>query len=367
MKDIHESQALAERLKELHCVTGISTILADRNLSSDDVFAGVLEELCGAFMFPGAITARLQVRDRVWYSRESDSIPEPAIQMNMDLVVKGAGVGVLCLAYPADSDADYSFLPEEKVLVDSVVSRLVDFIEFKQVEQELVSYRDQLRSLAAELTMAEDRERRQISLCLHDRIGQLLAVVKLRLESLVEDAGEADVKSRIDSACQLLRLAIEETRSLTFEISPPILHDLGFYSAIEWLCDHFRGEFGLDVRLSSAFVSVDVAESIQMMVFRATWELLTNVTKHSGSRTAEVSVCVVENRLRISVTDHGIGFDPLLAGKMISREGGFGLFSIRERLLWAGGQMTIESVRGRGTTVTIDVPVSDASLSSGGR
>lgn len=361
MNDVNESKALAERLKELNCLTTISAILANRNLSSEDVFSGVLEELCGAFMFPDVVTARIQVGELVLYSGESNLIPDPAVQMTRKFVVKGNGVGELCFAYPADSDSEYMFLPEEQILVESVVSRLVDYIEFKQVERELVLYRDQLRSLAAELTMAEDRERRQISLCLHDRIGQLLAVVKLRLESLEEDSSEVEVRTRIDSACQLLRRAIEETRSLTFEISPPILHDLGFYSAIEWLCDHFRNELGLDVRLSSSYVSVDVAEAIQMMVFRATWELLTNVTKHSGSQTAIVSVCVVKGRLRVSVTDYGIGFDPVTAGKMVSREGGFGLFSIRERFLWAGGQMTIVSERGKGTTVTIEVPVSDES------
>ena len=224
-----------------------------------------------------------------------------------------------------------------------------DITQQKQAEQKL-------RSLASELLLAGERERREIALELHDHIGQTLAASKIKLGDLLsKPAGR--FKKPLNEIRELIDQAIQYTRSLTFDLSPPILYEIGLGAAIEWLAEKTQKEHGLaiDVRIQSIPVSVD--HEIPILLFQIVRELLFNVVKHAKARSIRISVQGDSDQIRIRVKDDGVGFDTSRVQLQSGENAGFGIFSIRERLSYFGGSLQIVSGPNLGTDVTITAPL----------
>ncbi|MCX7143024.1 MAG: response regulator [Proteobacteria bacterium] len=215
----------------------------------------------------------------------------------------------------------------------------------------------ELSSLAMELLAAEARERREIAGDLHDDLGQNLAVVKLKLSALVlpdEDRDDGrrcrlqlnEVEAMIDRFAQSLR-------SLSTQLSPPVLSRFGLGPALEWLGEEMERSYGL-------LVSVDLGEMAPLdettssALYRIVRELLINVWKHAGVSEAAVIMVMdaASGRVDISVADEGAGFDAAQAFQPSAKHS-YGLFSIKQRLDFIGGAMRIDSQAGKGTTVSL--------------
>lgn len=225
-----------------------------------------------------------------------------------------------------------------------------------QMEQRVIERTEQLRNLAVEATLAEERERLAIARDLHDDLGQLLHVAKIKLDILAKSltpeqqqaAGELDA---------LLAEASRQVRSLTGQLTPPVLRKLGLAAALRWLGEEMERQYGLHVactigEMSSASVLTPAQETI---LFRAVRELLINVHKHAGTARATLVAELRDGVLQVCVEDAGVGLDNLSAA--LQRTDAFGLFSIRERVLFLGGSTDIDSAPGRGMKVTIRMPV----------
>jgi signal transduction histidine kinase len=217
----------------------------------------------------------------------------------------------------------------------------------------------ELRTLAAELTQAEERERRRLAQAIHDHLQQLLVGAKLCAENLSAGSSAESAQDSVARLTALLREAIKTTRSLTFELSPPILYEAGLVGALEWLAQWCKERHGLSVSLELEEAAEPGREDIKVLLFQAARELLFNVVKHSGVRFATLRAGRVDsNRLRIDVEDEGAGFDRDRIGRPGAvAEVGFGLFSIRGRLGLIGGQLEMESVPGRGSRFTLFAPL----------
>ncbi len=220
---------------------------------------------------------------------------------------------------------------------------------------DLERYQSQLQSLAAELFKTEGRERRRIAAELHDRIGQSLAVVSFRLAALRRMVPEH--AKRLGEARSLLRKTIEDTRSLTFELSPPILYELGLEAAVRWLAEEIGEQHDIAFEVEANGRAEPLAADLSDLLFQAVRELLVNVVKHSRAERARIGLERVDGNLRITVADDGAGFDPAAAEARRGKEGGFGLFSIRERLVYSGGRLEILSRPGCGTRATLVAPL----------
>jgi PAS domain S-box-containing protein len=249
-------------------------------------------------------------------------------------------------------------------LLRLVGQMLVNAIERKSVEKRIVEYQEKLRSIASELTLTEERERRRIAVELHDRIGQTLAVANMKLGAL-----RGNIKTPVDlktlgEISAFIEDAIRDTRSLIFEISPPVLYDLGFEAAVEWLLETIRQSHDIDARFHTDGLEKPLTDNMRVLLFQTVRELLMNVIKHARARTVTVTSRRKEQSVDIEVEDNGIGFDAHSIGTSESGDTGFGLFSIRERFDHFGGKFLIESTPGRGTRVLLSVPVS--SLDSNG-
>ncbi len=230
-----------------------------------------------------------------------------------------------------------------------------DITQQKQVNQEL-------QSLASKLLLAEERERREIAVELHDNMGQTLAASKIKLEVLISKS-DARFEKPLNEIRELIDQAIQYTRSLTFDLSP--LYDIGLEAAIEWLAEKTQKEHGLLVDVQSHPSPRSIDHEIRILLFQIVRELLFNVVKHAKARHAWISVRGDSGQIRIHVKDDGVGFDTSEVQLLPGGEGGFGLFSIQERLSYFGGNLQIVSKLHIGTEVTITAPSRLRSQSSG--
>ncbi len=245
---------------------------------------------------------------------------------------------------------------------DEVMAITRNITDRKQSEAQLMDYQQQLRSLASELSLTEERERRRIAAELHDRIGQALALCRLRLRTVRDTVDSPDAERAVADVRGLIEQTIRDTRSLTFELSPPVLYELGFEPGVEWLAEHLGEEHGLKIRVQDDGEPKPLDEDVRTVLFTAVRELLINSAKHAAASEAVVRMSRGGDRIRIEVSDDGVGFDPAQAASARAESPGhpFGLFSIRERLGPLGGTLMIDSAPGRGTRATVVAPLADA-------
>lgn len=229
-----------------------------------------------------------------------------------------------------------------------------------EVIPRLVAYQGELRTLAGELSLAEERERRRLAVYLHDRIGQLLAVARAKTGAAIESAPEQAIAGTLNEIAGLIDRTIEDTRSAMFELSPPILYELGLVPALDWLAEQMHEQYSLGVEIDGDGRPVTLSDAMRSFLFRTVRELLVNVGKHARADRAEVRLRREDDDYRIVVGDDGAGFDVKSLAAPVRGRGGFGLFSIRERTDYMGGGVEIESSPGRGTRVTLVVPLGGA-------
>jgi signal transduction histidine kinase len=236
-------------------------------------------------------------------------------------------------------------------LVTRIESRVAE--RTAQLSQAVIEQRhlqEQLRHSASEVTLAEERERRKLAVDLHDGLGQLLTVASMKLGMLRDSVQDPALVSEVKDIESVVSEADERASSLSFELSPPILHDVGLVAAAQWLAEDIESRFGLHVTVESNAGSRILDEATRITLFRALRESLLNVSKHARTDKARVRLWQEDKFVKVMVEDEGVGFD---SGASAS---GYGLFSIRERLNHLGGSMQIESRQGKGTSVCLIVP-----------
>jgi len=233
---------------------------------------------------------------------------------------------------------------------------MVDISQWVEAEKKLMDINEQLRSLAAELVMTEERERRQISIDLHDNIGQSLALTKIKLDSLQEFSLKYGFTMILDQIQDLISQSIRQTRSLITELSPSILYELGFAEAIEWLGEQIETQHGLQVILKNDLKNRDIDEEVQVLLFRAVRELLLNIVKHAQASRSYITLQTAGKNIRINVKDNGIGFDASNITNAKKESGGFGLLSIQERFKYIGGLLEIKRGEECGASVDLVAP-----------
>lgn len=215
----------------------------------------------------------------------------------------------------------------------------------------------QLQSLVSELTLAEQRERGRLAEVLHDHLQQFLVAAKLNCEMLCSQVNP-DLRDAADKITDLIIQAIDTSRSLTAELSPPFLKQNRLSAALKWLASWMKEKQGLGIDLQIAPNSDPKQEDITVLLFQSIRELLFNVVKHSGIKSSRLEMARDdENRLWVSVIDQGVGFEPDTIWDLARHGKGSGLLGVRERLALFGGSLEVESSPGNGATFSLVVPL----------
>jgi PAS domain S-box-containing protein len=235
-----------------------------------------------------------------------------------------------------------------------------DITEQKREEKRRTEHEEQLRHLSAQLSRTRDDERRRISDGLHDDVAQTL--VACAYQATLADRAETPEEARaiLDELRRLLKQATDRVRSLSFELAPRTLYVLGLSEAIRELCDSMSARFGMKFTVMADDSVRRAEQTSEVVLFNAARELLFNVVKHAGVKGATVSLTCMDEMLALRVSDRGAGLTTT-SEESDADAGGLGLHAIRGRLRDVQGQLTIDSVPGGGTAVSVRVPLRTAS------
>jgi signal transduction histidine kinase len=387
--------ALKERVKELTALHGAARVLERAGRPPAMILEEIVALLPPAWQYPEITAAKISLGDAETATPNFRRTP----WSQAAAFSAGEGVeGLIEVVYLEDRPVIFEgpFLKEERALIQSLAQMLASYFERQAAEEKARNaYKDlegqvqdrtadlerinqtlrdeisermraeeairhsqaQLRRLASELTLAEERERRAIASDLHDHIGQALAVIRARLRQMQSTAMFSGMEKDIEDTLALLDQTIQSARTLTFEISPPVLYDLGLGPALQWLCRQFQKKHGLRAEMTSEGSGPSIPDDIQITIFRSVQELLLNAAKHARASSVRVHLAQLPAALRVEVRDDGEGFDASCEAASMDDHGGFGLFSIRERLRILGGALGVSSSPGRGAAFTLDVPL----------
>ncbi len=216
-------------------------------------------------------------------------------------------------------------------------------------------YQKRLRALNADLLKSEEKERKTIAGFLHDGIGQTLSIANIKLTSLLNRELPEQTKKAIAETSELINHAISETRLLTYDLSPPILYELGLIPAIKWKLEQISNKASIHTEFVSSEEQIILDSEISILIFRIITELLINILKHAEASNINVAIKKLKNNYYISVVDNGKGFY-LKSPKELNRQAGYGLFSISERMESIDGKFKIKSKVGIGTHVVLIIP-----------
>lgn len=240
-------------------------------------------------------------------------------------------------------------------IVTGVIGICYDTTEIKEAEIQLNAYQNDLRSLTRELSLAEERVRRKIATLLHDDVGHNLVALKRDIQKAMKNNKMTDVSNEplYHSLAQVNKI-IQSTRELTFELSSPVLYDLGLIAAIDNLGEEIFNPLNICFNIYGLEKCIVIDQDVEVLLFQMIRELFYNVIKHADADMVTLYSGVENNNLWLSVVDNGKGFHD---EKIFSEKKGFGLFSIRERLKYYRGSLHVKSTIGKGTRAILTIPV----------
>jgi signal transduction histidine kinase len=227
-----------------------------------------------------------------------------------------------------------------------------------------------LQSLAFEVTMAESRERQRIARGLHDELGQLLAMLQIKLGEIshaiaIGPAAEPLVAT-LDELRGLVGDAANATRAVIFDLHSPVLLHLGLDAAIRGLALRLQRTSALKVEVEGHLEKLDLGVEFEAVLFRTVRELAVNAIKHAAQATCLTFQLGHDDadELCIRVVDDGTGFDIQQIPRQFSPEGTFGLLSAEAQMQAIGGRLMISSATGRGTTASVKLPLKQSALAT---
>ena len=320
------------------------------NRSAEEMFGWSREEILGK-----SSELLVSKQNRGKQREELKKLKETGSAFDSDQkILEGTGIRKDGEEFPLE----FSFYVIETGGEVIATSSIRDVSKRKMVEKKLFDYQNRLKALTSQLTLSEEKERRRFAEYLHDEIGQYLFASQIQLEQLKAFQVSKKNKEVLDSIIKNIKHMIDKSRSLTFELSSPVLHELGLEKALEWLAEHIYKQYNIRVDLKDDREEKKLNDDMKIFLYQAVRELLTNVAKHAQVKNAIVSIKKDNAGLQISVEDKGVGFNSLSADSREGHNKGFGLFRINERVEQFGGQLKVESQPNRGTIITLVVPLS---------
>lgn len=275
-----------------------------------------------------------------------------------------------CMHALADSDKQYMPARYESVSAGTVwfelcVSRSgqgyqvegYDVTSRVVTEMSQKHYTSRLAQLSRQLIRAQESERRRIAQELHDQIGQLLTALRLGLHSVKHNVGD-DMKARIDMSMETVDRVLGHVRSLSLDLRPAMLDDLGLGAALNWFGARHSELTGLRIEVFSDHLEKRLPNTVEVASFRIVQEAVTNALRHSQSDEIHISMRFRDGVLELQVEDFGVGFDAQKVWKAASGSYKVGLENMQQRVALVGGELNIDSKEGRGSRVRVRIPIS---------
>lgn len=224
---------------------------------------------------------------------------------------------------------------------------------------ELAEANEALRAMSLRLVEVQEKERRFMARELHDEVGQVLTGLKMLVDQSLALAPEP-LQGKLNDAVSLIDELMGHMRQLSLELRPQVLDDLGLLIALEWLFKRYASQTGIKVDFRHAPLPKRLPQHAETALFRVVQEALTNVARHAKVANVTARLWADEERAGVQVADQGIGFD---AAQALAARASTGLLGMKEREELLGGDFTLESIPGKGTRLTVEVPLAGSALS----
>jgi signal transduction histidine kinase len=301
--------------------------------------------------------------------------------LGVPILFQGKAVGDL---YLTDKIGAREFSAEDQEMVTLLANHAAVAIENARLYGELRASHERLQGWTAELEAkvaertreiaryskelttrvlrAQEEERKRIARELHDDTGQQLSTLLINLDLLEPNVPPDDplLKAGFERIRTIAQRTLDAVRALSHDLRPTILDDFGLIAAIRWFGDEYTKTFGVPVRIEISDVPEErLTPEAELALFRVTQEALTNSGKYAQATETGVTLEGQDGHVMLTVTDNGRGFDPA-ALRGPSRQGGLGLYGMRERIELLGGRFSIDAEPGRGTRVTAEIPLQEA-------
>jgi signal transduction histidine kinase len=228
--------------------------------------------------------------------------------------------------------------------------------ERKRAEENIKRSREKLRNLSAHLESVREDERMRIAREIHDELGQLLTALQTDLSYLIiklPNGNELLIK-RTKKMSKLVEKSIQTVQRISSDLRPPILDELGIVPAIEWHAEEFQTRMGIRCKVCFNTEDIVMDKDRSTVIYRIFQEALTNVARHANATMVNTSVKKRDGKLTLKIRDNGKG----ISEEELSSMKSFGIIGIRERACFVGGEAKIEGIKGKGTTITVKIPLS---------
>jgi PAS domain S-box-containing protein len=350
---------LGERVKELTALHNAARVLQQEQVDTASVLRELAELLPPAFQYPEITAARVRLGGIEAATAGFASSPSA---LRADCMTANGQPCSIEVVYTAERPhaAEGPFLAEERRLINTLADMLRAAYDRRQAEAQLRQTTEQLRALSASLRSAREEEAARIAREIHDELGAALSSLRWDLEEVGEVVSEAAdaprlaaLRRKIADMMGLTDAAVNTVRRIASELRPVALDDLGLAEAIEWQAGQFQARTGIVVMCDCQLENVELRREQSTAVFRIFQEALTNVLRHARATRVDVALKREFGRLTLTVSDNGRGITEE------ERTGAqtLGLLGMRERANLAGGELVITGDEGKGTTITVRVPV----------
>ena len=340
---VRAERELVERNKELNCLYTISQLISDRDKSIENIFRDSLKAIMMAWQFPEIIQAKITHLGKEYLSENYQKSPWllKATITSGDIEVGEVEVGYI-EARPEEEQGP--FLKEEVSLINAIGKEFASMLDSRDAERKII----------ATILSTEDKERNRISKELHDSVGQTLSAISLHIDALAHGKSILNEdKEKVLNIEKLLKEAIKESRSISHNLMPPSLTELGISYAIENLLSSLEDVGQTAFKFNSNESTVKISKEFQFALYRVTQEAINNILKYAKAKEATIQYLVFEDHLSLSIEDDGIGFDL----NIINKKHNFGLNSMRNRASSIGAEFTIETSPGKGTGIYLNLPL----------
>lgn len=238
-----------------------------------------------------------------------------------------------------------------------VVSVIRDITQKKESEKKLHEYQQSLKQLTTELSLAEEKQRKEIAANIHDHLSQSLVISKMKINDLQKTEEVKERKAELSVVKNHISEALENSRKITYDLSPPILYEMGLVETMYWLAEKIEEENKIKVDFNSDVAMLELPEAKLILLYRSIQELVYNAIKHSGANKLSIRFNSIHEGLEIILRDNGKGFDLMELEKKKPSTKSFGLFAVQERIQNLGGKFQINSEPGKGTEAKIYLPL----------
>jgi len=246
-----------------------------------------------------------------------------------------------------------------KAIPEHIASSGTTMTEYGNMLTVMEEYVTQLKALIGGMSLADEAARRKFAVELHENVAQMAALAKIKLSALSKSASEEGLKRALNEIQSLLDAIMASLRTLTFEMSSPLLYELGFVPALEWLTGHIQEEYNMvgDFRSGNCPTPLDM--QMRIVLFRIIRDLLIEVALQSKASKFILSLNHNGSELCVDIQDDGMGIDIAQIGAVSGLGDGLGYIAIGESIELLGGKIAIGSIAGGGTHIVISVPLRD--------